>query len=324
MEETNTQQTVETTDNSESINIQEEVSKALDEPETSTETTVEKDNVQSETVKQDECPDKFRNNDGSVNVDKLTKSYKELEPLINEKAEWQKERAELLKSKEQLDAILNQQNEQNEIFAKERGYNSTQEMQKAYEIANYEANEYAKYLQYIDEEDRNIVERMLVDYANNPSDELMRDIELEFPPEVNKRIAVQSYQLEQNFNNQAIESNNVQRMTNLENIIKQSVEADEKIFDYEPFHNLYVNTLQKYGDNFTFEDSMALINTFNQMKDLYRKEFEKEYGIENENKKATDKLASISASTSAPAVTFEKDINKISKQELSALVSKFI
>lgn len=326
MEELNNQQSIETTDNSSDVDVSAEVSKALDEPEAKIEPTKvsTKDNIDDVKQTETQCPEKFKNEDGSTNVDKLTKSYKELEPLLNEKAEWQKERAELLKSKEQLDAIMKQQQEQQVQYAQQQGFNSVQDMQQTYEIANFEANEYAKYLQYVDEEDREMVREMLVEYSQNPSEQLMRDIELEFAPEINKRIAIQSFQMKENFQNQAIESANTQKITNLENVIRASVEANEGIFDYEPFNQLYVNALQKFGDNFTVEDSIALINMVEGMKAEFRKEFEKEYGIKRENSQATDRLASISGVNSAPAEVPTKDTNKLSKGELSALVSKFI
>ena len=87
-------------DNSSEPTIEERVSKVLnDEP---TEESEEPKEEQEEAPKEeqdntpDECPDKFKDKDGKVDVNKLAKSYKELEPLLAEKSNWTKERAELL------------------------------------------------------------------------------------------------------------------------------------------------------------------------------------------------------------------------------------
>ena len=138
------------TDNSNNgDDLQKQISEALNEPETKVEEPQGTQEPPKPEPKQDNnvnCPEKFKNEDGSVNIEKLAKSYKELEPLLNEKAAWQKERAELLEIKKQLDEFNKQKEEQ----AIQAGYSSTEDMQQVFEIANLEANEYAKYLPYVE------------------------------------------------------------------------------------------------------------------------------------------------------------------------------
>lgn len=326
MEETNLT-TTETVDNSsDELSLEEQVSRALDEPTTeddSRDTQDDLDDVNGQSDVSDKptdnipkCPKKFVNDKGEIDVNRLVKSYVELEPLLNEKAEWLKERAELLPYKEQV----NNAQKREEENALEQGYSSLQEMQQVYEVANYEANEYAKYLKYIDEEDRDRVEEMLIDYSENPSDKLLAEIELEFAPEINKRVAIQSYEMKKGFS----KNSETQKIMNIENVIKTSIENNHELFGYEPFSNLFENTLKRYGDNFTQDDANALMDTFVQMKELFRQEFLKGVELKNENNDATDRLASISKVNSAQNSSSNVDISKLSEKELANLVRQLI
>jgi hypothetical protein len=311
-------------DNQESL--QEQISKALDEPEEQSKEDGNGEPTKPEEPKKEpkdnteKCPDKFKNEDGSVNVDNLLKSYKALEPLVNEKSGWEKERAELLKAKEQLDNI----NKEAEARAKNAGYESAIDMQQVYEVAYEEANEYAQYLQYVD--DHEDVRQKLISYANNPTPELMEEIELEFAPEINKRVAVVSDRLKQSFQAQSQQDANTMRMMKMENVVKQAVEENSEIFNYEPFKELFVNTLDKYGDNFTIEDARVLIGAMTKMKEAFRAEFEKQMGVKAENNAATDALAALNGSSSAPGAkpVTNADIDNMSEKELRSEIRKLI
>lgn len=319
--------TVESTDNStsEEMNLDEQIEKALDEPETTVEEQTNEEPAKQVKENEDntiECPDKFKNEDGSINVQNLLKSYKGLEPILNERANWEKEKAELLKTKEQFDKLQ----KQFETNAREAGFNSALDMQQTYQLAQFEANEYAKYLQYIDDETRENVQKLLYQYANNPSAELMKDIEAEFAPEINKRIAIQKDRMEQQFEAERNQQAETIKMSNIENVIQKSVEANNKLFDYEPFRNLFINTLYKYGDIFTYEDAEVLMNAVTSLKGLFEEEFKKNSASIEANTKATDKLAAISGQGSAPASSQEDriDLNKITSAQLDKILDKYI
>jgi len=321
-----TTQPTETSDNS-SGSLQEQISKALDEPETTVEETTEEKTEPVEEKKEEpkdntlECPDKFKNEDGSANLDKILKSYMELESSSSKKeTEWQKERAELLKAKEQLDATRQAEEQR----AKQAGYDSYQDMQQMYEVAYTEANEYAKYLQYTDNPEE--VRQKLIQYANNPTADLMEEIELEFAPEVNKRVAIASERKRQEYAAQKQQYEQTLKMSTIENVIGKSVEANPEMFNYEPFQKLFVATLQKFGDNFTFEDAQALMNTFSEMEGIYKAKYEKQTGAKLENDKATDKLSSIGTQSSAPAARqlSNDDIDNMSPEELAKEIRKLI
>lgn len=302
---------------------EEDIAKALDEPE---ETVDEKekepqDEETKDNIQNEECPDKFKNKDGSTDINKVLKSYKELESMRSKEiAEHEKEKAELLKYKEQIDASKEKQEEQ----ARNAGYESALDMQQSYAIANLEVNEYAKYLNSVDDPEE--VRKMLINYANNPSEELMRDIELEFAPEINKRIGALAERQRLQFENQKLQDAQTTQFSAIENVINESVKLNKELFNYEPFKQLFTNTLTKYGNNFSIDDAKFLMDSFVQMKEAYRKEFEEEAGIKSQNNAETDKLSAINPNSSAPVANriTNEDIDKMSPSELRKEISKYI
>jgi len=328
--EVSTNEVVTSSDNSE-LSLDEQIDRALSEPdETQPEEKQEpkadaQESANEEKEEKDNsfnCPDKFKNKDGSINIENLVKSYTGLEPLINEKSAWEKERAELLKYKEQLEKY----NQQQEEKAKNAGYESALDMQHSHQVAQFEANEYLKYLQYLDDETRPNVQKLINDYANNPSEVIMKQIEIEFAPEINKRIAIQADRMERQFEADKQTQAQTLQMSNIENIISKSVESNNELFSYEPFKNLFVNALHKFGDRFTYEDAEALMTAVKDLKSAFEAEFQKGNASNEANKKATDALAAITGQSSAPTGKGSKriDINTISDSELNKLLDEYI
>jgi hypothetical protein len=313
-------------DNSSEVTIsQEEIGKLLKEPTQASEND-EGDKPTVEEAKKEpkdntiECPDKFKNQDGTPNWANVLKSYKELEPLIQEKATWTKERAELLKAKDKLDEI-NRLNEQN---AKNAGYDSVEDMQQKLEVANVEVNEYAKYLQYTD--DPEATRKLLIQYANNPSEELMEQIEVEFAPDVNKRVAIVSEKKKQEYEALNQQNAETRKYTNIENVVSQTVEKHTEMFKYEPFKNLFTNILHRFGDNFTYDDAQVLVGAVNDLKKAFQEEFEKQSGQKIQNDKAIDSIASLNTNNSAPVARqySNEDLSKMSSAELAQVIKKYI
>jgi hypothetical protein len=313
--------TATTEDNSSSTFSEQDISNALDEPSTeSTDTEItESTQVTTKDNTQIECPDKFKNQDGTPNWENVLKSYKELESNSSRKeAEWQRERADLLAAKQRLDEI----DKLSEQQAKNAGYNSASDYTDALTVARTEAEEYAKYLQYTDDPDT--VLNMLRQYADNPTQELLEDIELEFAPAINKKVALASDKKQRELSETKAEREETIMYTNIENVISQAVDHDLNIFQYEPFSDLFASTIQRFGDKFTIEDAKALIGAMNNLKTEFRKEFEKEYGMKTQNDKAIDKIASINNSSAQSATSYNPDLSKMSDKEVASLISKYI
>lgn len=317
------------TDNS-SYNLSaEEIDRLLDEPSDTEETAEEVKGEQEETKdveeQQDntiECPDKFKNKDGSPNIANILKSYKELEPLMGQKANWERDRAELLNARERL-AEIDRQKEQEAI---NEGYASVQDKTQKREIAQVEVSEYKKYVQYTD--DPSAVSALLEQYAQNPSEALMEQIEIEFAPEINKRVAVLADRKEREFDALNEKTAETQKYTNIESVISQSVESNSELFDYKPFHDLFTRTLYRFGDNFTYEDAKVLMGAVSDLKTLFKEEFEKQTGTKLENDKAIEDIASINTnSTSSAPVARQytnEDLKGMSSKELAKVISKYI
>ena len=310
-------------DNSSEPTIEERVAKVLnDEPAEESEEPKEEPEEQEEAPAEeqdntpDECPDKFKDKDGKVDVNKLAKSYKELEPLLAEKSNWSKERAELLEYKK----MVEQQREENERRAKEQGFASASDKEMNDALVELEANEYAKYLQYTENPEE--VKKMLISYINNPSPETLDDIELEFPSEVIKKVAVAKERQRAQWESELSKQQETQALVGIENVISQAVDFDRDIFNHKPFEDLFVKTLQRYGNNFTFEDAQVLIGAVNDLRNSIREEVAKEYGINKENGKATDELASITSSNSAPVA--RQSIKDLSGDALASAIKRLI
>jgi len=194
-------------------------------------------------------------------------------------------------------------------------------MEQVLKTAKLEADEYAKYLPFVENADE--VRQKLINYAANPSAELMKEIEMEFAPDVNKRIAVLAERQRQQFEKQA----ETQKFANIESVIHQSVSENKELFNYEPFKQLFINTLYKFGDNFTADDAKALMNTVLKMKELFKSEFEQQLNSKQQNDKAADKLAAINNLNSAPIKNINitnSDIEKMSENELSKAIRQYI
>lgn len=310
-----------TEDNSSTYSDADIMNALSDEPSTEQEDTQIEESTGAETKDntQIECPDKFKNQDGTPNWENVLKSYKELESNSSRKeAEWQKERADLLAAKQRLDEI----DKISEQQAKNAGYDSFTDLTDALTIARAEAEEYAKYLQYVDEPDT--VLEMLRQYADNPTQELLEDIELEFAPAINKKVAIVSDKKQREISANKAEREETIMFTNIENVISQAVEHDSQVFQYEPFNNLFASTLQRFGDKFTLEDAKALIGAVNELKSEFRKEFEKETGMKIQNDKALDKIASLNNSSAQTSTYYNPDLSKMSEKEVDSIISKFI
>lgn len=292
---------VETTDNSASeINTEALIDELLDEPNE----TVEDNNIEANEAKEEQeqpaeeqskdnavkYPEKFLEN-GELNVDKLVDAYLNLEKHTSQQS------AQRKAEQEELQRLRDREQEQQKRAQEEAnraGYETALDWQVAKEIASYEANQYSRYLHIIeDPEERAEVQQMLIDYEANPSKALLNRIEMEFAPEINKEISIEAFKMQQQYEQQKQTFAETQKMTNIENVISQSIESNQELFENEAFNTLFVNTLYRYGDNFTIEDANVLMNAVKQMQQQAVEAYKQAVSVSNDNAKATDKLATM-------------------------------
>ena len=235
-------------------------------------------------------PEKFLEN-GELNADKLVEAYLNLEKHSSQQSAQRKAEQDELN---QLRGWYQQQAQQAQQEAQRAGYETVQDWQVAKEIASFEANEYSRYLHIIeDPEERAEVQQLLIDYEANPSKALLNRIEMEFAPEINKEISIEAFKMQQHYEQQKQQFAETQKMTNIENVISQSIESNQELFENEAFNTLFVNTLYRYGDNFTIEDANALMTAVKQMQVEAVEAYKKAVSVSNDNAKATDKLATM-------------------------------
>lgn len=315
-----TQDTTQDNSSTAEVNLEDEISKALDEPEelVSEESLTQVDKPEDYSKQQDnitKCPDKFKKKDGTVDVENLLKSYTELESMSSsQKNSWEKERAEL---QSKIDAFDRRQQEQ----AQQYGFDSPQEMANAYEIINTEANEYYKYVNETD--DPVAVTNMLRDYINNPTEEKREEIELEFSPEVIRRVTAATerkrFQLEQ----QSAQYNQTVEMTQIENTIKQLCEKHNDILQNEEVKNFVVTQFNKFGSALDFETASAMLSLL-ESREKSLKQTVNDIASK-QNAQATDKIASINNSNSAQSSDDENvDFDKLSPAEQAKLLAKYV
>ena len=314
----------ETQDNSlsEQESLEAEIAKALDEPkeDSQEDTSQPQEEAQNDEPKDNtiECPEKFKNKDGSINVENLIKSYTALESSNSQqKASWDKEKAELQKAKEQLDAF----NKQQEENARKAGYSSSVDMQNAYEVVNTEANEFYKYIGLTDDPER--VTGMLQDYLNNPSDALREEIELEFSPEVIRKVAIATERKKMQLEQISQQNASTQEMTKIENTIQQLCEKHNDLLQDENVKKFVVDQFTKFGSALDFDTASAMLSLIEQRDSGFKKKVEEL--ATKENQKATDKIAAISNSSSAPSSDEDwGHFDSLSPQQQEKIISKYL
>jgi len=129
--------------NGDNATLESQIEGILDEtPENTEVTDTPEDNPEGQettetTEDKPQIPEQFLNQDGTVNVDDLLKSYNELQPLADEKAKWEQEKTELQKQADYAKQIQ----EQALLQAQNLGYQNTEEYALITEIAGATANE---------------------------------------------------------------------------------------------------------------------------------------------------------------------------------------
>ena len=282
-----------------------------EETEEQTEETESEDETQDNITK---CPDKFLNTDGTVNVENLLKSYQQLEPLLNQKADWEKEKAILQKKAEYAEQLQLQQ----QSLALQQGYRNSEDMELSQEVANAVSNEYEKYLYTVSDPER--VQGLLAVYSKTPNPAILDKIEEEFGVDVVKRVSV----FAERYKNQVIERQNAEKYEQYkqeaQNFVKKSFDDYPDWFKIPEFVEFFKSALEVKGDAF---ETSALIGHLQKLKDVFRKEFEEELKLKSENEKEKDSLKNLSPKTNQKVVT-TKRVEDYSPEELDSAIEALI
>lgn len=292
----------------------------LDEtPENSEVTDTPEDNTEGQettetTEDKPQIPEQFLNQDGTVNVDDLLKSYNELQPLADEKAKWEQEKTELQKQADYAKQIQ----EQALLQAQNLGYQNTEEYALITEIAGATANEYSKYLHTVEEPDK--VRGLLALYSKNPTPELLERIEDEFSVDIVKNVSV----LAERTKNQILQQQQEQRYETIkqeaETFVQNSIKDFPDWFKIPEFTNFFADALRVKGDRF---ETAAFIKHLENLKEYFRKEFIAEQNANKENNKELDNLKNLTPK-SIQQNTSSKNIDDYSPEELDKAISELV
>ena len=252
---------------------------------------------ETETKEEIDCPSEFLKEDGSVDVSNLLKSYNEIVPLVAQKSDWEKEKAELEK---QVNFARNLQNQQLEQ-AQSDDYQDTDDMRLVREVAKAQAKEYEKYLYTVAEPER--IQGLLALYSQNPNPELLARIEEEFGVDVVNRATI----FAERFKTQVQEKINLERYEQYrqeaQNFVSKSINDYPDWFKIPEFVDFFKDALTVKGDAF---ETSQLVQHLQKLKDYFRKEFEEEQKLNSENEKDKNILKKLSPNNNSQNLVNKK------------------
>jgi hypothetical protein len=292
----------------------------IQEPEANDDTTADDADGEAADDKNIEIPEKFKNKDGSLNIEAFSKSFRDYE-VKNTKLS--QELAEVKKQAEQLAAVKTQQEE----VAKLYGFDTVEAMdaynkqvQQSTQLAQIEANEYAQYLKQC--EYPNEVRNLLIQYAQNPSKELMESIEAEFPLGVIKQVAesmaVKKGQLAAQMQQAQLE----QHKASVKNYLEDVIVKYEAEFKNPEFVSLFGEAFKALGAQLNAD---FFIEKLYGLKKSWIKEYEAQKAAQLENNEDIAKISSLGPNgTKATNAKYNVDLDKISDSKLNELVRELV
>ena len=244
-----------------------------------------------------EIPQKFKNQDGSTNIQALVKSYKELEPLINEKATWGKEK-EALTSK----------------LSKFEAKNAT----NAFSTLN--ADFFEKEIEQSTDKEK--AKELIENFRKTNSTETMKELEKLYPLETVKEAYFNATEIEKGINQnwlqqvQATEENNVKDY--LKDVVEKHFEELKNPVTAEIFNEAFL----QFGSNF---DADWFFGKMQQLKESFILNYQKEQNIKKETKSAITTASKIApkSSTNGGESLLNRNALDLSPQELDKMLDEY-
>lgn len=290
------------------------------------------ENKQDDIIEDDdaevEIPEKFKTKDGNLNLKALSKYIKDSETyntqLSQQKAELEKKQDEL---KEKIELAENLEKQQDEL-AKKFGYQNfsamqqrQQEIQLNNQLAQYSANCYAEYVSLCD--NPNEVRDLLMQYAQNPTQELANVIGEEFPAEVHRQVGEKIA----GFKNQLAMYQQQQERAKSEELAKEHinnvVNTYGEWFKNKEFAQVYALAFQYLGIDL---DPAKMFPAMQQLKDSWIREYQASLDAKKQNDDAVNTLQGLSPNGKAIQQPQQKivDIDKLSPAELEKAVGQLV
>ena len=266
---------------------------AENEPDTNkNEAVIEADNFQLT-----EIPEKFRNKDGTANLSSLIKSYKELEPLINEKALWTKEKAALTS---QLSAFQNKNTLSN--------------------LSSLSAYLYERFLDKATDKDaaQGLIEQLKL----NPTDETIKQLEQLFPEDINKNVLIKSSKMRDIIEMQMHQQIREQEFNEAESYLKTVVEKNFEALQNPVVADIFNEVFIRYGVGL---DSDWVFDKLKQLKDSVILDYQKEQSLKSEKDSAISNASKLSPDSKTKGGTslLQRNALDLSPQELDKMLDEF-
>lgn len=269
-----------------------------------------------------EIPEKFKDKDGNVDLKKLANAYKELEPIVNEKASLKQE---FDQQADRLKAFEQKQNELAQSFGF-KTYEDLQtyqnEVQRNTQLAEMEAKAYSDYLNLCDLEDRETARQLLIEYSQHPTQELLQEIENIFPASANKKVGEIMATQKAEFQRQNAQFAYEQEVQKAETYLKDVTEKHKDMFENKDFVNLFGLAFKELGAGL---DCDVFVNSIRAIEQSAINRYITQQGQQQENNDAIKTLEGLSPTTKqTKSAPINVDLNKINDKDLSNLVSKLI
>ena len=237
---------------------------------------------------QEVVPKKFLDKDGNVNIKELAKSYKSIEHLVGEKAQWTKEKEGLLK---QLNNTIKP--------SKSDLYQQAQ-----------------SYMKFINEaKDTPLVEELLKEFKQNPSEELLSRIEENFAPKIIKQAALECANSQEELKKKVFNDNIKNEKQEVQKFIEANVNKHPDYFGNPAFNNLFKEAVELVGTNFDTDILIGLMDDYANSK-LYEFLIKIQNGKQNQN--AVSEISKITPSSKTKKIDDlpPADLLKIDDTEL--------
>lgn len=183
-------------------------------------------------------PKKFIDQNGNVKVDELAKSYKNIEHLVGEKANWEKAKESLEK---QLKAVAEKTKEENEILM--------------LKVKSYE--------KFADEaKDPELFKEQIEKFKNEPTEELFNKIEENFSPKTIRK-AVEEFESTKLMQNKAkLEKIVNNEYTTVHRFVSDAKQQFPEHFSNHAFNAIFEETLSAVGVNFDANKLVKLADDY--------------------------------------------------------------
>lgn len=258
-------------------------------------------------------PEKFKKEDGSVDVEKMYSSYSELESNFTKKMQEYSQKIQQYE-KEKVEA---QQAE-----AKSQGFESIDDYQVAEQHKEAIVQGYLNNLGTV--EDPDYVQNLIYAFRSNPTQDLLERIEDNFDIGVIKRVTSDADSYANSFATQLVEQRQAEAQEKVKSeataYVQDAVERYEDMLKVKEIYDFFGDALKVKGCTFKADD---FFNHINKLKTYFVNEYKAEQASKKENDNAIKSLQGQTPSNNAGSKK-AFDMNNCTPEELESEIARLI